>query len=150
MKRRIICMAIALLSMGLISSCSEDEVKVYEEITAADMESIKATVESGDWIISKYSDDDIDETSNYVGFSFRFNSDSTLGATDGNTSVSGAWSMTTSEADELDFNIFFTAPDIFEELADDWEVLKYSSSKIELIDISDDESSTDYLTFEKK
>lgn len=150
MKRRIICMAIALLSMGLISSCSEDEVKVDEEITAADMESIKATVESGDWRISKYSDDDIDETSNYVGFSFRFNTDGTLGATDGNTSVSGAWSMTTSEADELDFNIFFTAPDIFEELADDWEVLKYSSSKIELIDISDDESSTDYLTFEKK
>ncbi len=150
MKRRIICMAIALLSMGLISSCSEDEVKVDEEISAADMARIKATVESSDWSISKYSDDDIDETSNYVGFSFRFNSDGTLGATDGNTSVSGAWSMTTSEADELDFNIFFTAPDIFEELADDWEVLKYSSSKIELIDISDDESSTDYLTFEKK
>ena len=142
-------MAIALLSMGLIFSCSKDETKVEEEITAADMSEIKAAVESGDWKITNYTDDDIDETNNYVGYSFTFNSDGTLGATDGNTSVSGAWSMTTSDVDELDFNIFFTTPDIFEVLADDWEIKKYSGSKIELIDISDEDSSIESLTFEK-
>ncbi len=142
-------MAITLLSMGFIISCSKDETKVEEEITAADMSEIKATVESGDWKITNYTDDDIDETSNYVGYSFSFNPDGTLGATDGNTSVSGAWSMTTSDVDELDFNIFFTTPDIFEVLADDWEIKKYSGSKIELIDISDEDDSIDTLTFEK-
>jgi len=142
-------MAIALLIMGLIFSCSKDETKVEEEITAADMSEIKAAVESGDWKITNYTDDDIDETNNYVGYSFTFNSDGTLGATDGNTSVSGAWSMTTSDVDELDFNIFFTTPDIFEVLADDWEIKKYSGSKIELIDISDEDSSIESLTFEK-
>ncbi len=149
MKRRMMFMAIALLSMGLIISCSKDETKVEEDITAADMSEIKAAVESGDWKITNYTDDDIDETSNYIGYSFTFNSDGILGATDGNTAVSGAWSMTTSDVDELDFNIFFTTPNIFEVLTDDWEINKYSSSKIELIDVSEADNSIDYLTFEK-
>ncbi len=150
MKRRMMFMTIALLSMGLISSCSkDDETKVEEKITAADMSKIKAAVESGDWRITNYSDADNDETTNYVGYSFTFNSDGILGATNGNIAVSGAWSMTSSDVDELDFNIFFTSPAIFEELADDWEIKKYSSSKIELIDISIEDNSTDYLTFEK-
>lgn len=150
MKRRMKFMAIALLSMGFIISCSkDDETKVEEDITAADMSEIKAAVESGDWRITNYLDDDIDETTNYVGYTFTFNSDGILGATNGNISVSGAWSMTSSDVDELDFNIFFTTPDIFEVLADDWEIKKYSSSKIELIDVSSEDNSTDYLTFEK-
>ena len=150
MKRRMKFMAIALLSMGFIISCSEDdETKVEEKITAADMSKIKAAVESGDWRITNYTDADNDETINYVGYSFTFNSDGILGATNGNTSVSGAWSMTTSDVDELDFNIFFTSPAIFEELADDWEIIKYSSAKIELKDVSGGDSTIDYLTFEK-
>ncbi len=150
MKRRMMFIAITLLSMGLINSCSkDDETKVKEDITATDMSEIKAAVESGDWRITNYTDDDIDETTNYVGYTFTFNSDGILGATNGNISVSGAWSMTSSDVDELDFNIFFTSPDIFEVLADDWEINKYSSTKIELIDVSSEDNSTDYLTFEK-
>ena len=150
MKLRMMFMAIALLCMGLIISCSkDDETKVEEKITAADMSEIKATVESGDWRITNYSDADNDDTTNYVGYSFTFNSDGTLGATDGNTAVSGAWSMTTSDVDELDFNIFFTSPAIFVELADDWEIVKYSSAKIELKDVSGGDGTIDYLTFEK-
>ena len=150
MKRRMKFIAIALLSVGLIISCSkDDETKVEEDITAADMSEIKAAVESGDWRITNYSDADNDETTNYVGYTFTFNSDGILGATNGNIAVSGAWSMTSSDVDELDFNIFFTSPAIFEELADDWEINKYSSTKIELIDVSSEDNSTDYLTFEK-
>lgn len=156
MKRVLVIMTIALLSLGSNYSCSKDESNVDEKITAADMAQIKATVESGDWRISVYSDDDIDETNDYAGFSFTFNSDGTLGATDGNTSVSGAWSITNSDNsnddssdDDIDFNIFFTTPDIFEELADDWEIVKFSSTLIELKDVSGGDGSTDYLTFEK-
>lgn len=142
-------MAFAILSMGLIISCDKDETEVEQEITSADMSKIKTAVESGDWKITDYSDAGSNETINYEGFNFTFNNDGTLGATDGSTSVSGAWSLKSTDNDELDFNIFFTTPDIFEELADDWEIKKYSSSKIELIDVSTEDSSTDYLTFEK-
>ena len=156
MKRILVTMAIALLSLGFNYSCSKDETKDDDKITAADMDQIKAAVEAGDWRITSYLDDAMDETNTYVGYSFTFNSDGTLGATDGNTSVSGAWSITNSDssnddssADDIDFNIFFTSPDIFEELADDWEIVKYSSTKIELKDISGGDGSEDYLTFAK-
>ncbi|MBT8297785.1 MAG: hypothetical protein KJO52_05580 [Maribacter sp.] len=156
MKRLIIPMAIVLLTLGFNQSCSKDETDVDENITEADMPQIKAAVESGDWRITNYSDDDMDETTNYMGYSFTFNSDGILGATNGNISVSGAWSITISDNstddssdDDIDFNIFFTSPDIFEELTDDWEIVNYSTTKIELIDISGGDGNTDYLTFEK-
>jgi hypothetical protein len=149
MKKRIMLMAIAFLGMGLMISCDKDETEVEEEVTAADMTKIKTAVESGDWRITNYTDADSDETANYSSFSFTFSAEGALGATDGNTSVSGAWSLTSTDDDELDFNIFFTTPDLFEVLADDWEIKKYSSSKIELIDVSEEDNSTDYLTFEK-
>ena len=112
-------------------------------------------VTHGEWKITFYADSDEDDTSDYNGYVFTFNADGTLGATNGNTSLSGAWSITDSEnsddesASDVDFNIFFASPDIFEELANDWDILKYTGSKIELWDVDVDDGSTDYLTFEK-
>lgn len=146
-------MAIALLTMGVFNSCSKDEAEVDEEITAADMAKIKSTVEAGDWMITSYVDSENDETTEYVGYVFNFNVDGTLGATNGSVSVSGAWSLAHSDDDsaneDVDFNIFFTTPDLFEELADDWIIVKYSTTKIELKNLNDTDASLDYLTFEK-
>ena len=150
----------ALFALSLIVvfySCSKDENNPDEEITVADMAKIKAAMTTGEWIVTYYFDSGVDDTNDYVGYSFTFQADGNLGATDGNTALSGAWSMTTSDNgtddtvdDEIEFEIFFTSPDIFAELSDDWDILKFTSGKIELMDLSDDNSTTDYLTFEKK
>lgn len=144
-----------VLSFVLVS-CSTDENNGDDEVMVVNTEEVKAMVTNGEWKITFYADSDVEETSNYVGYVFTFNPDGTLGATNGSTSLSGAWSITESEnsdSDEsesdVDFNIFFASPDSFEELADDWDILKYTSSKIELWDTSVDDGSTDYLTFEK-
>lgn len=50
---------------------------------------------------------------------------------------------------EIDFNIFFASPEDFNELSDDWNIVSYSATKIELIDESGD-GETDLLTFEKQ
>lgn len=50
---------------------------------------------------------------------------------------------------EIDFNIFFAAPEDFNELSDDWNIVSYSATKIELIDESSD-GEIDLLTFEKQ
>ena len=50
---------------------------------------------------------------------------------------------------EIDFNIFFAAPEDFAELTDDWNIISYSANKIELIDVSGGDGETDLLTFEK-
>lgn len=51
---------------------------------------------------------------------------------------------------EIDFNIFFAAPADFNELSEDWNIISYSSNKIELIHISGGNGGTDLLTFEKQ
>ena len=50
---------------------------------------------------------------------------------------------------EIDFNIFFAAPEDFSELTEDWNIISYSANKIELIHVSDGDGETDLLTFEK-
>ncbi|MCL6266577.1 hypothetical protein [Flagellimonas myxillae] len=50
---------------------------------------------------------------------------------------------------EIDFNIFFATPEDFNELSEDWNIVSYSVTKIELIDESSD-GETDLLTFERQ
>ncbi len=50
---------------------------------------------------------------------------------------------------EVDFNIFFESPTAFNRLSEDWEIISYTSSKIELRHISGGNGDTDLLTFEK-
>lgn len=50
---------------------------------------------------------------------------------------------------EIDFNIFFASPENFSELSDDWDIVSYSDTKIELMDVSGGDGEIDLLTFEK-
>ncbi|WP_299531990.1 hypothetical protein [Ulvibacterium sp.] len=144
-----------LLSFALVS-CSTDENNGDNETIVVNAEEVKAIITDGEWRITFYADSDVDDTDNYNGYVFTFNVDGTLGATNGSTSLSGAWSITESENNDtdererdVDFNIFFASPDIFEELANDWNILNYNDAKMELWDTSVDDGSTDYLNFEK-
>ncbi len=69
----------------------------------------------------------------------RFRNQCTLGNFDGGQS-----------SGEIDFNIFFAAPADFNELSEDWNIISYSSNKIELIHESGGNGGTDLLTFEKQ
>ncbi|AKA33900.1 hypothetical protein VC82_213 [Flagellimonas lutaonensis] len=68
----------------------------------------------------------------------RFKNGCTLGNFDGGQTTG-----------EIDFNIFFASPENFSELSDDWNIVSYSATKIELIDESSD-GEIDLLTFEKQ
>lgn len=69
----------------------------------------------------------------------RFRNSCTIGTFTGSGSSSG----------EVDFNIFFASPADFAELTEDWNIISYSASKIELIHVSGGNGGTDLLTFEK-
>lgn len=157
MKRSILNLLLITMLMIVSKSCEKTETAEEDNVTAADVNAIKAAVMNGEWIITYYFDTDQEDTSDYVNYTFTFNADGTLGATDGNSSLSGAWSVNSSDnsdddsgSNEVDFNILFSSPDIFVELSDDWDVKKYSNIKIELIDVSGGDGGTDLLTFEKK
>ncbi|MEP2937377.1 MAG: hypothetical protein ABJM06_03205 [Gilvibacter sp.] len=155
----IVILIIYGLSFGLMS-CSNDDENTNDSNQSADqtIAQVEDTVEAGTWRISKYIDSGDDETNDYNGFSFSFNADGTLDATNDIMTVSGIWSVTdsssnssddSSDDDDVDFNIFFASPALFSELSDDWDILSRTASKLELKDVSGGNGGTDLLTFVK-
>jgi len=150
---------ILMLSITLMSSmCSTDDDDGTPNNNSQQIAEIENDVESGTWRITNFVDSGQNETSDFSGYDFSFNSDGSLVATNGTNTVTGTWSVTddsssddSSSDDDIDFNISFPVPDTnnFEDLNDDWDIVTSNSTRIELIDISGGNGGTDMLTFEK-
>lgn len=149
-----------MLSFSLMSStCSSDDDGGNPNDNSQQIAQIVNTAQSGTWRITNFNDSGQNETSDFAGYDFSFNSDGSLLATNGTNTMNGSWSVTddsnsnddSSNDDDIDFNISFPVPDTnnFEDLNDDWEIVSTSSTKIDLIDISGGNGGTDMLTFEK-
>jgi len=157
MKNKSILLLIAVLSMSLMAStCSNDDdgngdnnqqIGQWENIT-----------ETGTWKITLYSDDGDNETHHYEGYIFTFAATGQLTAVKGDETITGTWSITDDSnsnddddgnSGDIDFNIFFSAPQRFEELSDDWDIVSITNTKIELMDVSGGNGGTDHLTFSK-
>ncbi|MFT6795152.1 MAG: hypothetical protein ACJART_000284 [Maribacter sp.] len=150
MKLEILYIGSFLLMSFMFLSCetSDDEM----ENTGISLTEIKANAESGTWTVSLFEEEGIDETSDFTGFGFTFNSGGVLSAVDGDNSITGAWSITSDDdtnEDAIEFNIFFASPLNFAELSEDWDIVSYSDTRIELKDIGEGDDSTDRLIFEK-
>ena len=149
-----------MLSFSLMSSmCSSDDDDGSSNNNSQQIAQIENTAQSGSWRITNFNDSGDNETSDFNGYDFTFNSDGSLVATNGSNTLTGTWSVTddsnssddSSSDDDIDFNIFFSVPDTsdFEDLNDDWDVVTTSSTRIELIDISGGNGGVDMLTFER-
>lgn len=156
----ILCM---LVLVTILTACSSDDDSnpINNTDNTADISQTTTIVTTGNWVISSFIDSGQDETNNFNGYTFTFNTDGSLVATKAGTTVNGSWSITDDDDDnsdddsdgdssnDIDFNIVFNAPDDFTELSDDWDIISKSETKIELIDISGGNGGTDILTFEK-
>lgn len=104
------------------------------------------TLTSGTWYIS-YFFDDTDETSDYAGYNFIFNTNGTSKAIKNATTINGTWNtFVDSGVNKLDLNFDGI---ILDEIEDDWRIIEYSSTVIKLKDVSGGNGGTDYLTFTK-
>ncbi len=157
MKKILLLFVLPVFSFFL-TQCSSDNADDPMLDPAVSAQLVTDLAVSGTWVIQSYIDSGTDETSDYNGYIFTFNSDGSLVADNGSTTVTGTWSVTTDDSsddddydsmDDIDFNIFFSAPPAFEELTDDWDIASRSSNRIELIDISGGDGTTDILVFEK-
>ncbi|WP_397298932.1 hypothetical protein [Nonlabens ulvanivorans] len=152
MKTRLlrISMLVCLISFFNIVSCDSDDDSSSNNIQT----NVQTNVQSGTWQITKFIDSGTDETDDFQGYNFTFNSSGVLNANNGTNNYDGTWSITDSNSnddsqDDLDFNINFNLTNDFEDLNDDWDFISQSPTKIELIDISGGNGGIDYLTFEK-
>lgn len=135
-----------------VFNCSEDENDPAPQETQ--QQQIQNEVATGSWIISNFVDSGIDETNDFAGFVFDFQSNGDLVAISNTITYTGTWSITDSNSnddsmDDLDFNIFFNLTNDFEDLNDDWDIISYSSTSIVLQDVSGGNGGIDDLTFTK-
>ena len=155
MKKEFYFSLLVMLCFSLMSSsCSNNDDDGGVIDNSEQIAQVENTVESGTWRITNFIDSGENETSDFAGYNFSFNSDGSLDATNGTDTLTGTWSVTddsSSSDDDIDFNIFFPVPDTndFEDLNDDWDIVSYTSTRIELIDISGANARTDKQTFEK-
>ncbi len=150
--RTVNVIAVCLAFAGLIA-CSDDDAKVNVNGNAT---AVSNNLKSGTWKISNYVEDTNDETANFEGYDFTFGPNNVLTATNGTNTYTGTWSVYDDDSSsddsfdsDIDVNISFITPDEFAGLSDDWDVAARSGTELQLIDVSDDDEGTDYLTFQK-
>lgn len=153
MKKLVLIPALFLVFMlNIASTCSDDDTP---SSTSQDPTPVINSVNTGNWRVTFYEDSGNVETTNFTNFNFTFGSGNILTASNGTTSYTGTWSVTSdnsgddSPSNDLDFNIGFVSPPNFEDLTEDWNIISYTSTKIQLIHVSGGNGGTDYLTFEK-
>jgi hypothetical protein len=93
---------------------------------------------SGNWTVTYYLDSGKDETSDYSGYSFSFNSGDVLQALNGSNTFTGTWTIGNSSSDDdsssnkLVINI--TGNKEMDHLQDDWLIVKLTDTEIWLRD----------------
>ena len=98
---------------------------------------------SGNWRISYYHEGDDDETIVYNGYVFTFNTNNTITITKNSSTFTGTWLFY--EEDGVDIVEIDFEDDPLDDLDDDWELLEFSTTLIQLKEEGDNE----YLSFTK-
>jgi hypothetical protein len=140
---------ILLLTLVLIlASCSSSDDS--DATAPVNSQEVITTIQSGSWRITNFVESNVDETNDFNGYVFTFDSDGTLTAENGAIVINGTWSVDDDDSsNDVDLNIFFASPPDFAELTEDWNIISTTSTKIELSDIGDVNGDTDLLTFQK-
>lgn len=160
MKKSVLFLACS--AVALMASCNSDDnsSSVNDDNNNnnnnGEITSLSNIMKSGTWRITEFTDSGNNETGDYSGYNFKFNDTGVLEAVNNDGTVTGTWSVTNDSSDDddnnsndVDFNIGFANPPIFNELSDDWDIIDRTGVKLRLIDESGGNGGTDYLTFEK-
>lgn len=101
---------------------------------------------AGTWRVTLFSERGNDETSDFSGYTFTFDSDGTAIATKTGANRNGTWSINNSSTKfNIDFGVKGDANKPLGELTDDWEIISVTSTEIKLKD--DNDASAEFLTF---
>ena len=115
---KLLNLVLITLFIGMFISCSKDDATPSQTTTSTD----------GNWRASLYFDNS-DETYKFTSYTFIFNSNGTVAATNGSINANGTWSQVSSK-----FNIDFGVTPVFSDLNDDWLINEKTSTSIKLKD----------------
>lgn len=117
-----------------------------------DVPEIRNVMMGGEWVVASYKDDGVDETANFQGYNFTFSAEHKIAVTEGtdpNPFLEGLWRVLRNNDGQLKVYLNLGDDNLFGVLTDDWELVAITADRIELKDVSGDES-IDNLVFEKK
>lgn len=108
-------------------------------------------VVEGSWRVTLFQEDNSSQTHHFSGYVFTFNTNGSLIAVNGGSTMTGTWSTGGDDSlNKLWINFPSAADDTpFEEISEDWQIIAKTASKIELRHVSGGDGSIDLLTFEK-
>jgi hypothetical protein len=106
-----------------------------------------AVLTSGTWYVSYFQEDDDDETSDFNGYVFTFNTNGTSTAVRNSVTTNGTWS-TFVDSGQNKLELVFEGLSL-DEIEEDWRIIEFSNTQIRLKDVSGGDGSIDYLTFTK-
>ena len=127
----------------LLLSCKKDD-----STPAISTTNVTSTVSTGNWRVTYYWDTDHDETTNFTGYVFVFNSNGTLTATKAANTITGTWT-TRNDDSKIKLILSFSSLGDFIKISNDWHTIERTDTRIKLQDVSGGNGGTDYLTFEK-
>ena len=132
MKLKIHVTSVVLLFLA--ASCSR----------SLDNSNATTVASSGAWRVTLFTDSGNNETTDFSGYAFAFNSSGLITATKSTNTQNGTWSSGSNK-----FNINLGPKDNTNkplgELTDDWQIISVSDSEIKL----KDDSKAEFLTFTK-
>ena len=134
-----------LASFLFFQSCSQssDDTLPQNQTTTQN-----ATVNTGTWRVTLFTDSGNDETTDFNGYSFEFNSSGAVVATRNGTSKTGTWSLNSSSTKFIiGLGAKTDSNKPLGELTDDWKIISISTTEIRLTD--DNPASNEFLTFTK-
>jgi hypothetical protein len=128
-----------------VDICDEDDDPRYHN-ESPEVKAFQTQLVTGDWIITAYFDE-TDRTSEFDGFTFTFNADGSVIATDGNLTFVGVWEAYEGDGFiTLEFE-FEPEEDPFIDIQLDWEVVTYDQDHVQLENEDEVEQSIRTLTF---
>lgn len=125
---------ISISFLLIISSCTRNDKKEIK-LTA---QVVETSLKQNQWKVT-YFFKKKNETHNFIGYSFRFNTDGTVVANQSNSPVGGTWSPFNSTNGQVKLNLDFALNDPdnpVDGLNDDWVVAASTETRIVLEDIS--------------
>lgn len=140
--RTILFPALLLTALIFSQSCTRSA----DDTNPGQVGTSNQNVTTGTWRVSLFSERGDDETGDFAGYRFEFNSGGVLKATRNGVTNTGTWSTNSSSTRFfIDLGPKTDSNKPLGELTDDWVVISISANEIKLKD--DNVSSDEFLTF---
>jgi hypothetical protein len=126
----------------------EDNKLTLEKVCLDDKILLEDTLNEGSWLVANFTNNNIDETTNYNDFVLDFLPDGTVTAKKNNDVVNGAWKVEYHSGKlKLDLNFNDTLP--FNQFNEDWTIVDVQAARVEVKHVDSDTNAESKIVFER-